>query len=298
MVDVEDHHLIQSKHKAINALLPYAVQQEQDGQPEMLDAFLCAAKASRMSKFGWHFIAPYANTLLSNTSPNAIIFISPYIPWDHLINAGYIVQQWAVAVSAVPYTEQVAQSVVITLLLIAYWPGLSQHIPTDVWSWLTKQPSLPPICLEHDRGSDPDVCEVVLGLRDIEIIKSYFLLIWSEWNTLHHGGFYTVCASIRKDFSKAGNGHHRTELIHHLDHILAQLGQGLEYLQQNNPDLSEDELQRMKDQYGMLKDILLETNVEAVARMSHPIIVFLCMLTNWICIGSHATFMCALPLLC
>ena len=234
MVDVEDHHLIQSKYKAINALLPYAAQQEQDGKPEMLDAFLCAAKASRMLIFGWRHVRNYASGLTSNASPRAVILISPYIPWSNLIR-GDVVEQWVVATSAVPHTEEITQSVVATLLQIAFDPGLSLHIPADVWSWLTKQPSLPPICPGRRCGSYEYVCEVVLGLRDIKIIKSYFLLIWSEWDELLPGGFEAICASTHEDFSVAGSGHHRAELIQHLDHILTQLDQGLEYLQQHNP---------------------------------------------------------------
>ena len=273
MVDVGDYHLIQSKHKAINALLPYAVQREQDGRPEMLDAFLSAARASKMLRFRWRRVMQDASTFLSRVGPHAIILISPYISWDYWIG-GDVVKQWVVATFAVPYTEEVAQSVVVTLLQIAFWPMLSLYIPADVWSWLSKQPSLPPICLGRKVGSDLDACKVVLGLKDVELIKSYFLLIWSEWCDLQPSGFGTLLASIHGNFSAAGNGHHRAELIQHLDHILLQLDQGLEYLQRHNPYIKEGDLQSMKDQYGMLKDILGETNIEAVARTSHPIIVF------------------------
>jgi len=42
--EAEDHHLLQSKYKAISALLPYVLQY---GQPEMVDIFLHGVKASR-----------------------------------------------------------------------------------------------------------------------------------------------------------------------------------------------------------------------------------------------------------
>ena len=37
MIEAEDYHSLQSEHKAITALLPYAVWQERDGKPEMLE---------------------------------------------------------------------------------------------------------------------------------------------------------------------------------------------------------------------------------------------------------------------
>jgi len=274
MANAGDCHLIQSKHKAINALLPYAALQEHDGNPEILDAFLHAARASKMLEFGWNRTREYTGTLFSKASPHAIILTAPHMEWGFLMDRGDLVQQWAVATSAVLYTEEVAQSVVDTLLQIAFWDQLLPHIPANIWLWLTKRPSLPPTCGGHYYGTCLTVAKAVRELKDIEIIKSYFLFVWSEWDYLKYGVFNESCISIREDFSDACGGWHRTELLQHLDHILTQLDQGLEHLQQHNPNLRESHFQRMKVQYRELKDILLE----AVTGMSYPII-FHCMLT-------------------
>jgi len=281
MAEVGDHHQIQSKHKTINALLSYAVLQERDGQPQMLDAFLCAARASRMLKFGWSRARrQYASTLLSKASPRALALASPHVRWEFLTDRGDLVQRWAAATSTVPCTDEVARDVLDTMLQIASQDALLPHIPTDFWFRLIKRPSLPPVCLGRDVGAHLHVAKAIRGLGDIEITKAYFLLIWSEWDYLVSGGFDESCASIRGDFGGVGNGHHRAELIQHLDHVLAQLDRGLEYLQQHNPNLGERDFRMMKGQYGRLKDILLETNIEAVTRASYPTMAFHHMLTQ------------------
>ena len=291
MADAEEHHLIQSKHKAINALLPYAVLQEFGGKTGILDAFLHVARASKMPKFEWHHAREYASTMFSKASLHTIILVSPHIYWGLLTERRDLVQQWAAAISAVPYTEEVAQSVVGTLLQIAYYSQLLPHIPTDIWSWLNKRPSLPPTCEGRYYGTRLPVAKAVLELKDIEILKSYFLLVWSEWDHIKDSVFDESCASIHEHFNEPWGGWHREELIQHLDHILTQLDQGLEHLQQHNPNLEEYHFQRMKDQYRKLKDTLLEV----VTGVSCLIIILHCILTQWTCAGSHTRFMCALP---
>ena len=258
VVNAGNYQLIQSKHKAINALLPYAALQEHGGKPEILDAFLSAARASKMLKFEWPRTRDYAGTLFSKASPHGIILGSPYIRWCYLTDRGDLVQQWAAAASAVPYTEEIAQSVVDTLLQIALYTHLSPYIPTNTWLWLTKQPSLPPICRGWHYGTCLPVAKAVRKLKDIEITKSYFLLVWSEWGYLTDDAFNESCASIYEDFSETWGGWHQAKLIQHLDHILTQLDHGLEHLQQCNPNLDGSDLQTMNDQYRKLKDILLE----------------------------------------
>ena len=250
MAEVGEYHQIQTKHKTINALLPYAVLQERDGQPQILDAFLCAARASRMLKFGWSRARQYASTILSKASPRALALASPHIRWEFLTDRGDLVQRWAAATSTVPCTGEVARDVLDTMLQIASQDALLPHIPADFWFRLIKQPPLPPVCLGRDVGAHLLVAKAIRGLGDIEIAKAYFFLIWSEWDYLASGGFDESCASIREDFGGVWNGHHRAELIRHLDHVLAQLDRGLEYLQRHNPNLGERDFRMMKDQYG------------------------------------------------
>jgi hypothetical protein len=120
----------------------------------MLDAFLRAARASREKKFTWHRVGQYASRLLHEASPRALVLVFPYIRWDWLADRGDLIQRWAAAVSAVPYTEEVGsqcgrRAVANRVSRTALLP----HIPVDVWSWLTKRPPLPPICLGRYVGT-------------------------------------------------------------------------------------------------------------------------------------------------
>jgi hypothetical protein len=148
----------------------------------MLDIFLRAARASKEWAFTWHQFRGYADDLLREASPRAVVLVLPFISWDWLTYQEDWIQRWAWAVSAAPDTERVAQSVVDTLLQIASKEKLLPHIPVNIWSWLTKRPRLPAVCLGRNVGTSAHVVKAVRALKDIEILKSYFLLVWSEWN--------------------------------------------------------------------------------------------------------------------
>ena len=307
--EAEDRSPLQSKRKAIIALLPYAVLQERDGQSEMFDAIIHATRASGMV---WHRIAQSVSTLLSVASPRAIILVSLYFHRDWL-QEGDVIQRWAEAASVAPYSEDVAQSVVDILLQSASDPRLSQHITADIWAWLTKRPSLPPICLGRHFGTYTRVVKAVQALEDAEVLKSYFLLVWSEWNGVLSDSPYLLserppthrissscplssstpnthppntsddvsCSfclmriSIQKDFGGVGMERHRADLVHHLDHVLTQLDRGPGYLWQHGPDTNADDLQRRKDQYRILRETLLDT----INRAPHLTIIPLRILT-------------------
>jgi hypothetical protein len=275
MAEAEDPGELRSKRKVITTLLPYAVWQERDGQSEMLDTFLHAAGASRMLRFAWYRVKQFTNTLLLEASSRAIVLTSPHIPWYLLTDRGDLVQRWVAIVLAASHTEEVAQSVVDTLLQIASEDKLLPYITVDVWSWLTKRPSLPPICLGRYYATYPHLVMAVRRLNDIEVLKSYLFLAWSEWDPLWDEGFNEICASIREDFGGIEMCRHRTDLIQRLVHILGQLDRGLKHLKQRNPNLARDDLQIMKRQYGMLEEILLEVE----SRRSSPIVMHFCSLT-------------------
>ena len=135
----------------------------------------------------WHRIGQYASRLPDEASPHAMVLALPYIGWDRLTGRENLIQQWAAAASAISETEDVAESVVDTLLQIASQRDLLSHLPVEVWSWLTKSRPLPPVCWGRDVGSCTRVIQAVRALEDIEILKSYFLLIWSEWNCFSLG---------------------------------------------------------------------------------------------------------------
>ena len=285
MIQTGDLRALQSKRKAISALLPYAVWQERDRGPEMLDTLLSAARASRMLKFMWDRVGQYAGRLLSKATPRAVVLISPHIPWSWSTDGedrADLVRWWAEAVPTVtvPHSEEVGRCVVDTLLQIASEKELLPHIPVDVWSWLNERPLLPPTCLGRYVGTWEHVVEAVRKLEDIEILKSYFLLVWSEWDCLRIYSLNKMRISIREDFGGVGMDHHRAELIQRLDYIMEQLDGGLDHFRQHDPNLTAGYLRNMKHDYGRLRDILVETNNEAVACMSYPSIALLCMLTQ------------------
>ena len=266
MAEGNDHSLLESKRKAVSALLPYAVWRERDGNYEMLDTILRVARASRMLRFVWDCVGQYAGRLFSGASPRAVVLISSHIPWGRSTGGGdrkALLQRCAAAAFEVSYTEEeVGQSVVDTLLQIASEAELLPHIPTNVWSLLTKRPALPPTCLGRHVGTWVHIVKAIRALKDTEILKSYFLLVWSEWEDLQIDGFNEMCASIREDFGGIEMGHHRTDLLHRLDHILEQLDLGLDHFRQRDPNLSAGYLRNMKRDYGELKKILLETTCE------------------------------------
>ena len=273
MVEAQDVKELCSKRKAITTLLPYATWQELKGKPEMLNILLDAVRASKMLWFRWNRINLFASALLSKATPHAIVLVSPHLSWLFQRDSKDLVQQWAAATSIVPHTEEVAQSVVDTLLQIAHQGELLPHITVDVWLWLTKLSSLPPVCIGRYLGNSMYVIEAVRMLKDVKILKSYLLLAWSEWDTFDCSD--EICTLADEDFGGVGMGHHRADLIERLDHILQQLGQGLEYLNQHKPAIDEGDLQIMKRQYGGFKEAFLEANVKAIARVSNPSIVLI-----------------------
>jgi len=290
-IDVIDHcGNFYTTSRAVTAFFPYAIWKERNGQPEMLYAFFHAVRAlgrqqqpwRRGTWFMWHHIEPFVTTLVDNEGPlsvrQAIILASPYLPWWTFTNKN-LVQLWAAAASAVPYTDEICWSVVDTLLHIASNSDLQPHIPIGMWQWLNKRPSLPPICAGRVRGSMQHVIQTIQGLRDVETLKSYLLLVWSEWDCLYSrfiepipGYGYKIseedhclkqdppemCTSIRGAFSGVEMGHHRKDLLQRLDHILGELDLGLDYLQQSKPRIEEIDIQLMKEQYGEIIEVLLE----------------------------------------
>ena len=260
MAESENHRPLQAKRKAISALLPYAVWRERDGRPDILDMILCAARASRMYMFTWAHVSQFAITRLPKASSRAIILASPQVSW--FSNRMNLIRSWAVAVSATPLTDEVAASVVDTLLQIASQDELGPYIPVKIWSWLTTMPSLPLVCRGRCFGTRACVVKAVRALKDIEILKSYLLLVWSEWDILWPDGFIEMCTSIQEDFCGIEMEHHRADLIQRLDHVIGQLDRGLEYIKQHEPSFNECDVRRGEGQYRELRETLLTVGGE------------------------------------
>ena len=268
MAQAEDQQLLHAKHKAASCLFPYVVWQDRVGQREMLGALLHAAMTSNSERFMWRRIQPYITTLSNKPSPpsldQVIVFASPHVSWHDGQHNENMVTRWGAAASAVPYTEEVGQSVVDALLQIASVDSLRPHIPIETWAWLRRRPSLLPECSGRSKGTDGDIVRQVRTLGDIEVLKSYLLLVWSEWDPIspRSGGLAEMHVAIRERFNGIGMGRHREDLIKRLDHVLGQLDWGL--LEEHRSSLGEDDTQRAKEQYEELKKVLLEVDREAV----------------------------------
>ena len=263
---IPDH--IHWKHKALSALFPYAVRQEQEGQPEILDLILRAASAGTLgaSGFMWRRFEPLAARLIEKESTfsakRATILVLPHVHWEELTNGEHLIRLWAAAASALPYADDIGKSVVDTLLRIASLDSTSPHIPIDMWSWLNKRPPLYPNHWGYHPGTRSNVMRAVRGLGVIELLKSYFLIVWSERVQPPHEGFLEVCASIRENFSGTGMRDHRQDLLQRLDYVLRELDLGLEHLQRHDPGLREFPLSQMKEKYRELKEVLLEADAQ------------------------------------
>ena len=265
MVTAGDRDLIFSKRKAISTLFPYAICLERDGEHGMADAISRVAEASNSSKFIWHRIGHYISRLFEKPrSPSlnwVVALASPQVPWDGKLHNKDTITRWGAAVSAIPYTEEVGQCVVDALLRIAHVDSLRSGIPPHVWTWLKEVPSFSPPPEGYPEGSERDVFHHVRGLGDIEILKPYLLLIWSQLGFLEDSCFTEMQASIREDFNGIEAGRHRRDLMELLD-------QRLEDIEEisSAPDYGggvgsgRAEL----EQYRELKKVLVEVDREAV----------------------------------
>lgn len=257
MAKASDAGRIFSKRKAINTLFPYAIFLEQDGKQEMINTIIRAArvsdsKSSNHGKFIWRHVMLYISRLFEKRSPTSlnrlIALISPYVPWDGALNNKIAVARWAAAASTVSYTEEVGQSVVVALFQIALIDLLRPHIPADMWAWLKRRPSLPFTYNGFAKAPDVVIITCVRRLGDIDILKSYFLLVWTYRNAFHPRNFHEMQTSIREDFGGIGMEHHRQDLVEGLDHVLG------EFCRDDEPSAKRE----AKIQYIKLKDLLLE----------------------------------------
>lgn len=252
------------EYKAISALVPYAIFLGRDGHQGMIDEISRVFSTSNSGGFVWHRLNPYLTTLFNESSPpplnRVFTLLSPYVPWDEKSHNGHTVSRWAAAALAVPYTEEVGCRVVDALLQIAFIDPLRPHIPTDLWAWLKKLPCLPPESKGLGVGKEEAVVRHVRWLGDVEILKSYFLVVWSEWNFLFTAGFDEMRISVREDFGGGECKRHREDLVARLDHVLRELDRGWRYIVQYKPGIVENQLRRAKAHYRRLKEILLEVD--------------------------------------
>ena len=231
--------------------------------------------AARVSPciFEWRRIGSQVAEVFDESSApslnRVITLLLPYLPWyyswSHPRNT---IPRWAAAVAAVPYSEEVGSSVVSVLLRILAVESLRSRIPVEIWTWLKNRPPLPPVCLGRLVGSWRPIVRHVRGLGDIEILKSYLLLTWSEWDSINPGGRAEMEVSIREDFGGIEMWSHRDDLVKRLDQVRAQLDQGLEKFTQHKPRTEESFIHKRKEQYGQLKNVLLEVDERAMETLT------------------------------
>ena len=268
-----------SGHKAIATLFPYAVRLEQSGKPEMADAIFCLFGAYQEVELRWPHIKTHITSLLDKSIPpslnRVIISTLPYIGRDVYANPATVVSSWIAAASAVPYSE-VDQNMTQALLMVSCNDDMRPHIPVNVWAWLNKRQFLPPTSRGRSLASWDHVVRHIRKLGDIEILKSYFFLVWSEWQTHSNHRLTEMEMSIREDFGGILMQGHRGDLIRRLDFIHGELDRGLDHFRQywwvNRGDL-----QHRKEQYRRLKDALLVVDKIAMETSTRepPRLIFL-----------------------
>ena len=246
MAATPDPQLIFSKRKAISALLPHAIFLEQRGQQGMINAIFRAARASKDKDFIWEDTVPYVSKLFGGRSPaslnRVIVYISPYLSWNDTLNSSAAVARWAEATLAVQYTEELGQSIVSALFKIASVPLLQSHVPIGVWRLLKRQPL--PLPRKDGRiwGNHTAFIGYIRRLGDTEILKSYFLAVWTYSRSPPTDVVNEMESTIREDFSGPGMEADRKELIGRLNQIL-------------KGDLMPHDTAREK--YATLRDVLL-----------------------------------------
>jgi hypothetical protein len=198
-----------------------------------------------------------------------IMMMSPHVPWtdERYSHDENTVTRWAGVASEAQPTEEVGRSVVDALLEIACDDSLRPHIPIEFWARMKDQQSPLPY-FPRDKGSkrtSGQVIRFVRELGDVGIVKSYFLLVWSEWNWVDGYGSREMVVSIKEDFGGIGMRKDRRDLIERLDQVLGQLDRGLEYLRQHNYQINNYHVRESKELYGSLKAELLKLDSEEVS---------------------------------
>ena len=301
-----DSGLISSKGKVIWALLPHAkfLRQCQWGKILTLSTGGVRPPSGSMEQFATTFLDKPGSHLLSR----AVLLASPHIPWYWWFLDNSRVSKWnAIALNVLKGTGEdtvsmdtvderadsmdtvderavsmdmlckgavsdmeVSESVADMLLRIACNETLRPQIPAKTWVWLKKSRSLPVLSRGRREGTAVDVIYHIRGLGDIGILKSYFLLVWSEWDYIYEGGLREMEISIREDFGGVEQSHDRAELIERLDQVLGQLSLGPAHFEQHLPPwkFKRHNIQRGVGQYCILRNTLLEVDESVLLRMS------------------------------
>jgi len=255
MVEGSNRDSIRSKRKAISALFPFAVFLEQGGQRGMIDAISRVATASDSGSFMWYHAKPFVTAMFDKSNPPSLNWvlrlISPCLHWHDGRRGEDAITIRATIASAISRTGEVGQDTIDRLLRIAFL-GFPR----------------PPYGSSGQQIGTGEEVRQVRALGDIGILKSYLLLVWSEWGSIddQFGGFAEMQTSIREDFRGIRSGGHRDDLIKRLDHIIQKLNLA------HNPGFGLDDymrtVQRAMRRYTGLKRVVLEVDGEAMSELT------------------------------
>ena len=209
--------------EAVCALAPYAILLEKNGRQDMANAIMHIVCGSRHHYF-MSSVQPHITTLLGK--PNSpfrnwlIALVASYVNWEGEDRGADTVTAWAAAVSTVPDTEVVIQSVVDTLIRITNIDLLRPHIPIGIWVWMKKLQSLPVVYWPPYITTTSEAIRHVRGLGDFETIRLYFLAVFASYQRTSTDVLDEVEILIRGDFGGIGMWDHREDLLNRLDSIL------------------------------------------------------------------------------
>jgi hypothetical protein len=206
-------HVPESKGEATIAFLPYASRREENGFGELSDVL------------DFKLATQYLGTALPISLKHAVVdaFRHSHSFLEHASNIDAMMQHWIAAASTLPYTDDVGESVVDTLLQMAFRDDLRSHIPVEAWNWLKKRPVLSPNCEGLKFGTSLEVFRAVREVGDLELIVSYLLVVWSKWSQSHPDGFTAVLEFIRSGLQGIEGAGYHGDLIQRLDDVLSQI---------------------------------------------------------------------------
>ena len=225
MVGADQDTVTSENSGAVCALTPYAIFLEKHGQQDLANAIMQVFRSSS-DYYLMSSAQPHITTLLGK--PNSpfrnwlIALVARQVSWEDEELGEDLVVAWAAAVSTVPDTEEVIQSVVSLLMWITNIDSLRPHIPIEIWVWMKKWQHLPVANWPRYSVTTLDTVRHARGLGDFEIIGSYFLAVWVSYPS-SADVLNEVEMSIRGDFGGIWMWHPREFLLSRLDGILKEM---------------------------------------------------------------------------
>ena len=249
----------------------------EDGDTKLLDEVLLAiSRTSQGSSWVRSHIGPFIEQELSTWDSDVRVRIVmralPYVEdaWFHIEDKDFFVELWRSVPEDLEYTPEIGQSVVQVLLRMACAYQWRPHIKR-VWRWLKRRPQLPPVCRARSMCcNDLGAISKVESLKDIEILKGYLIVVWSEWDWLAPWVCSYMCAVIRKRFGGERKKGHRGELRGRLLHIQKQLDLGMDHLRNQGSEMPAAYLQPTKEAYEALLVTLSEVESPRISHESTP----------------------------